>query len=306
MKSTRTDRFFALIFLLIPSTWAGSFIAGKYVIAELDPFGSVFWRFLLSAGAMLPFLLACKRHRHPDFSDKKFLMHLIIVVLTAGIGYHLFFFLALKYTTPTNTALIIALNPFFTAIAEVVIFRKRRPGRFYFGFILAFAGAILVNISKNGAFDFNNIGTGEILCFLAAVTWSIYTILAKLTRDEKWDSLWLNAYNYLFTALLIIPFMPGLFWPQLSMQAWSGILYMAIFPTAIGYTLFYVGVQKKGPAWATTFIYLVPSFTVVLDHLFFRAAISIEMIGGTIAVVSGLIIGNLAKERLLLFIRFFR
>jgi drug/metabolite transporter (DMT)-like permease len=241
---------------------------------------------------MFPLLLLIRRKTHPDFRNRRFLQHLIIVTLTAGIGYHLFFFMALNYTNPTNTALIIALNPFFTAVAEIFVFRKRRPVRFYIGFMLAFGGAIWVNISRNGSADFSNLGRGEAYCLLAAVLWSVYTILSKVTKDEHWDSLWINAYNYLFTGLLMIPFLQSLAWPAISLTAWTAIFYMGIFPTAIGYTLFYVGVQKRGPAWATTFIYLVPSVTFILDHLFFDAGLSLAMVLGTTAVVLGLLIGN--------------
>ena len=73
---------------------------------------------------------------------------------------------------------------------------------------------------------------------------------------------------------------------------------MAVFPTAIGYTLYYVGVQRRGPAWAATSIYLVPSFAVALDHLFFRARLSPPMVLGTLLAVTGLAIGNINTEQL--------
>jgi len=295
-----TDRFFSIIFLLIPSTWAGSFIAGKYVVADVDPIPSVFFRFLLSAFLMLPGLLLFHRHRHPPIMKKTFQKHLIIVVLTAGIGYHILFFWALKYTSPTDTALIIALNPFFTALGEIIFLRKTRTTRFYAGFILAFAGAIWVNLSRGGGFKLTLPGLGEALCLGASLCWSIYTITAKLTKHPQWDPLWINAYNYLFTALLMLPFMGRVLTMEhlksISYSAWTGLWYMAIFPTAIGYTFYYIGIQKKGPAWAATFIYIVPSITAGLDHLFFKAILSLPMILGTTLVVLGLLIGNLNLE----------
>jgi len=296
------ERIFYILFLIIPFTWAGSFIAGKYVIHELAPVDSVILRFLLSALFMLPGLVIFHRHRHPSFLEMKFLLHLAIVVLTAGIGYHILFFWALKYTSPTNTSLIIALNPFFTALAEVVIFKLRRPGRFYIGFMLAFAGAMWVNLARGGSPSFSNLGAGELLCLIASLLWSAYTLLARATKKPEWDSLWINAYNYLLTALLLLPFSLHLFdWNYLQTihaPAWMGSLYMAVFPTAIGYTLFYIGVQKKGAAWAATFVYLVPSITANLDYLFFDAALTSAMIIGTTLVVSGLIIGNLGKKQI--------
>ena len=293
------EKNFTIIFLSIPATWAGSFIAGKYVVMEIDPLSGVFLRFFFSAMVMIPFLVIFYRHRHPDFRDRRYLIHLLIVVLTAGIGYHILFFWALQTTSPTNTALIIALNPFYTAFGEIVIFKKSRSRRFYVGFMLAFFGALWVNISRGTGITLP--GFGELLCLLASLSWSFYTLYAKKTKKAEWDPLWLGAYNYLFTALLILPFcIPAVIprvWSEYSHSAWLGIWYMAIFPTAIGYTLYYIGVQKRGPAWAATFIYLVPSITANLDHFFFGSALTIPMVIGTTLVVIGLISGNVSRKQ---------
>jgi len=297
-----SNKFFTIIFLLIPLTWAGSFIAGKYVVADISPVESTVLRFFLSALVMIPGLIFFRRRTHLNFSDKKLIWHLLVVVLTAGIGYHIFFFWALEYSSPTNTALIIALNPFFTAFGEIIFFKKARPLRFYGGFLLAFSGAVWVNISRGGMIDFSALGLGELFCLIAALLWSIYSIFAKMTKKDEWDSLWINAYNYLFTALVLLPFISAGFYAgmfnSISASAWNGIFYMAVFPTAIGYTLYYIGVQRKGPAWASTFIYLVPSFTAVLDHLYFSAQLTLPFIGGTVLVVTGLAAGNISRNQL--------
>ena len=294
------NKYFTPIFLVIPVTWAGSFIAAKYVVQSVEPLESVFFRFFFSAIVMLPFLIVLKRDKHPPLLDPKFLKHLIIVVLTAGIGYHLPFFAALKHTSPTNTALIIALNPFFTAIGEKFINREKRSNRFYLGFSMSFVGALWVIVSR-GNDGFSMPGIGEMFCLIASLFWSAYTIFSKYTKEKHWDSYWIGAYNYLFTALLIIPFSLNVlsidYWNNISIVAWNGIFYMAIFPTAIGYTLYYVGIQKKGPAWAASFIYLVPSITANFDLIFFGADFTLSMVLGTTIVVVGLFVGNLSQHQ---------
>ena len=296
------DRFFVFIFLLIPFTWGGSFIAAKYVVHDIDPVSMVVLRFFLSAMIMLPWLFLFHRNHHPNFKNLSYWFHLLILVIIGGISYHIFFFWGIKYTSPTNAAIIIALNPFFTAFAEIIFFKNRRSTRFYIGFIISFSGAIWVNIARGGHIDFSNLGLGEFLCLIASLLWSTYAITAKATKREGWDSLWLNAYNYLLTALLLIPFTRQMFtsefWQAISAPAWLGIWYMVIFPTTIGYTMFYVGVQRKGPAWASTFIYLVPSITANLDFLFFNALLTPPMVIGTTMVVIGLIYGNLGEKQL--------
>jgi drug/metabolite transporter (DMT)-like permease len=72
---------------------------------------------------------------------------------------------------------------------------------------------------------------------------------------------------------------------------------MAIFPTAIGYTLYYIGVQRRGAGWTASYIYLVPPLTACLDLAFFGAPITVALVVGTFLVVSGLIIGLRSTDR---------
>jgi drug/metabolite transporter (DMT)-like permease len=294
------EKYFTLIFFIIPGTWAGSFIAGKYVLADLDPITGVVTRFILSALVMFPLLILFHGKAHPDFREMKFLFHLITVVLTGGIIYHTLFFWALSRSSPTNTALIIALNPFFTAFAEIIIFKKFRSQLFYLGFFLSFAGAIWVIISRGNGITWP--GFGELLCLMASFSWSVFTIAAKITKKGNWDSLWIGAYNYLLTGLLLYPFVFQKITPEnmlmISKEGWMALWYMAVFPTVIGYTLFYIGVQKKGPAWAAAIIYLVPSITANLDHFFFGARFTVPMVVGTTLVVIGLLVGNLSSVQI--------
>ncbi|MEJ2544331.1 MAG: DMT family transporter [Calditrichaceae bacterium] len=226
-----------------------------------------------------------------------------MLVAIGGISYHIFFFWGLTHTNPTNAAIIVALNPFFTAFGEIIFFKIRRSTRFYIGFLIAFSGALWVNITRGGHIDLSNLGLGELLCLIASLLWSTFTLTAKATKKEGWDSLWLNAYNYLLTALLILPFAGQMFtaefWGSISTPAWLGIWYMVIFPTTIGYTMFYIGVQRKGPAWASTFIYLVPSITANLDYLFFNALFTVPLVIGTTMVVIGLLYGNIGEKQII-------
>ena len=297
----RIDHNFALFFLIVPLTWAGSFIAGKYVVTEINPTAAVFWRFLFSAITMFPLLIIFRRGSHPNLRDKDYLIHLLVVALTSGVLYHLFFFWALRITSPTNAALIISLNPFFTAFAEIYIFKTKRPNRFYLGFGLSFLGAIWVTISRGGGVSLP--GKGELFCLAASVLWSFYTIYARKTKRPEWDSMWIGAYNYLLTALILLPIAYEVIAEhnllQVSASVWYGLVYLTIFPTVLGYTLFYIGVQKRGPAWAATYIYLVPSITGNLDHFFFDARLTIPMVFGTTIVVIGLIFGNITRKQYL-------
>jgi len=266
----RLDRHLPLILLCVPVTWAGSFIAGKVVVAEIDPVSSVFWRLFLSAVVVLPALVLWHRGAHPKFTDPGFLRHLAIVVGLSGVFYHVLFFWGLERASPTNAAVIIALNPFFTTIGEALILKSPRAPRFYLGFAIAFVGAACVILGRgNGV---THPGIGELILLVASVSWSVFTLAAKATNDGQWDSLWVTGYGFMLTAIV-------------------GCWYMAIFPTAIGYTVYYIGIQRRGPAWTATYIYLVPPLAAALDMAFFGARATIALVAGTLLVVAGLAVG---------------
>ncbi len=66
------DLFFPLIFLAVPLTSSGAFIAGKYAVRDFDPAGIVVIRFIIFALVMLPGF-SFRRDTHPPFRDKRFL-----------------------------------------------------------------------------------------------------------------------------------------------------------------------------------------------------------------------------------------
>jgi len=289
----RLDRHLPLILLCVPVTWAGSFIAGKVVVAEIDPVSSVFWRLFLSAVVVLPALVLWHRGAHPKFTDPGFLRHLAIVVGLSGVFYHVLFFWGLERASPTNAAVIIALNPFFTTIGEALILKSPRAPRFYLGFAMAFAGAACVILGRgNGV---THPGIGELILLVASVSWSVFTLAAKATNDGRWDPLWVTGYGFMLTAIVLLPFvwgsLPGQLSGGVSSTAWLGCWYMAIFPTAIGYTVYYIGIQRRGPAWTATYIYLVPPLAAALDMAFFGARATVALVAGTILVVGGLAVG---------------
>ena len=196
-----TDRVFIALFFVVQAMWAGSYIVGHFVVRELDPFATVQVRYSIAALTMFPLLLLFFRKQKPNFHERGWWVHTFAVTVTSGVIYQVLFFASLKYISPTTTALIYALNPFFTSFGEVVFLKQRRSTRFYIGFLFAFVGAMWVIFARGGHLDFSHLGIGEGLAFAAALMWSTYTLLARATKKPEWNPLWISGFNYLFTAL---------------------------------------------------------------------------------------------------------
>ena len=101
----------------------------------------------------------------------------------------------------------------------------------------------------------------------AASLWATYSIFVKMAT-VKLDPLKLTAYTFLFCVILLTPFaMKEILIDKalaISYSAYGAVLYMAIFPTVIGYTIQQMSIKAIGPAKTALFINLVPVFSTAM------------------------------------------
>jgi len=102
--------------------FAGSFVAAKYAVLELEPFTTTLLRYIVA----LIFLTALmSNHKLASLSIVKAnLIPLILLGLFGIVGYHYFFFVSLRFTKVTNAAIINALNPIATGFAAKIIDKR--------------------------------------------------------------------------------------------------------------------------------------------------------------------------------------
>ncbi|MBK6403713.1 MAG: DMT family transporter [Holophagales bacterium] len=164
-----------LVLALTVLTWSFSFMAAVRLRQDLGLTEALAARFvpvLLGAGV---FLLLRKKIRVPREAWPK----VIAMGLLSVPAYNVFFFHGMK-TVPSGTAaLIIALNPVFTAIlARVVLgepFGRRRVG----GLLLALAGLfVVVRFGTDKAVDWPYL-TSALLLALAPLSWALYTVVGR-------------------------------------------------------------------------------------------------------------------------------
>jgi drug/metabolite transporter (DMT)-like permease len=80
--------------------------------------------------------------------------------------------------------------------------------------------------------------------------------------------------------------------PDFSWRAWTGILFLGLFGTALGFTWFNAGVKRIGPARASAFINLVPVFAVLLGVVLLGERLSPSVLFGGALVIGGVILTN--------------
>ncbi|MFH1700813.1 MAG: DMT family transporter [Candidatus Zixiibacteriota bacterium] len=128
---------FRKIFLPIIAslTFAGSFIAGKYAISELPPLTITLIRYIIAFLFLSLFIFKYKLSTLKVSARDQIPMG--ILGLTGVIGYHFFFYIALRYTAISNTAIINACGPVVIGIAAAVFLKERLRLSNYIGILIS-------------------------------------------------------------------------------------------------------------------------------------------------------------------------
>lgn len=271
--------------------FSGAFIAGKFSIAEFPVASLTFFRFGIAGVALFIVLIVQGRNL---FIPKKEIPVVFLLSLLGMVGYHIFFFSALKYTSTINTSLIAATNPVFTTIFATIFLKEKVNTTTILGVIFSFIGVLFLitngNISILQSMSFN---LGDLLMLCAILCFSTYFIVLKdvLKRINPFT---LTAYVFIFCAILLLPFViyenPMSYLPQTTSKGWISLLYMSIFSSVFAYLIQQISVQRIGPVKTSLYINLTPVFSMILAWLILGESITDEKVIATAIILTGVII----------------
>ena len=133
-----------LFALFTVAVWGTTFVATKVLLVDFAPIEILFYRFLI--GFLV--LWAC-RPRHVRLGGWREEALVAAAGLTGVVLYFLFENIALTYTTASNVGVIVAVNPFFTALLSSALLRDEKLHPVFFaGFALAMAGIVLISWAR--------------------------------------------------------------------------------------------------------------------------------------------------------------
>jgi len=268
--------------------WAGAFIAGKLSVEEFPPVSLTFFRFLI-ASAVIFVILAVKER---DISIKKEDLPIFLALGVIGmIGYHILFFMALKYTSPVNAALIGAINPLVTTIFSVIFLKEKIRIVNILAIMVSLSGVVL--IVTNGSLDFfadMKFNVGDMLMLVAVVCWAAYAIISKRAL-ARYSPIKVTSYAFLVCTVMLLPFLPlespMQFLPQTTIGGWTSVVYMAIFASVGGYLIQQMSIKKMGPSKTSLYVNLVPVFSMVLAFFILGEAISAVKVAAASLIIGG-------------------
>ena len=294
-KIRKNSLLFTYIKLFLTAVfWGGTFIAGRIVAKDVEPFSAAFLRFAI-ASVFLLFITRQVEGKLPKIKRRQ-IIPVILLGMTGVFAYNVFFFKGLKIIEAGRASLIIANNPIFiTLLASYFFNEKLRPIKVA-GIIISVIGAIIV-ISRGNLIEIlnGNVGWGEFYIFCCVLTWVAYSLIGKAIMTDM-SPLVSVSYSAIVGAIAL--FFPAYFegivmdMGNYSAAQWLAIFYLGFFGTVLGFVWYYQGIKIIGPMKASQFINFVPISAVLLAFFILGEPITLSLLVGAIFVISGVYLTN--------------
>jgi len=268
--------------VLVTIFWGASFVATKFVVNVFEPFPAALYRFLIALFVLLP------------FTKKKKIAN--INAFWSGFWgitmYFVFENTALRYTSPTNAAVIVSSVPLLYVLFTHVFHKVKTNKYHYLGSVLAFLGVALV-ILNGRMMKLNPLG--DILAFGAAISWVFYTHYVVRIKDVVGID---QTFSITFWGVVtLVPFsLLQNMQAKFEIKSVSSLIYLGIICSALGYLLWNKSIEVIGDRKTTNFIYFIPLVTVISEFLLMKSKPTIYNILGVTMLILGLYIFERREE----------
>ncbi|MCP4718534.1 MAG: EamA family transporter [Desulfobacteraceae bacterium] len=274
--------------------WGGTFIAGKGIAGNVDPYSAAFLRFAI-ASLFLIFLTRKTQGCLPGINRGQ-AINILFLGLTGIFAYNILFFTGLSMINANRASLIIATNPIFISLFSVLLFKDKLSLLKIAGLGLSVTGALLVISSGNISIVFKSgIGKGELAIFGCVISWVSYSLMGKPLMKSLSPMAAVCYSSIAGTMMLFFPALAhGLFSniPSYGFMDWANLFYLGFFGTVLGFFWYYEGIQKIGPMKAGVFINFVPVSAIILSYFILNEPVTKEILAGGFLVIAGVYLTN--------------
>jgi len=276
-----------LMLLFTMVIWGSTFVVTKGINDQVQPFTLAFVRVAIGALVLLAgaFVRQARGGAHSPWSELPWGTMLAMALLGVVVYYAVFNY-SLVYTSAAQGALVQSCIPAMTALVAVVWLREHASAMRWTGIALSMAGIAIV-FSGSGA-EAGGSMLGNVLMFISAVLWGIYTSMAK--RVANLDPLQVTAGILGAGALMLLPLaafeVAASGMPHVNARGWLGLAYLGAGASGIAWMLYSAALKHVDASEAGVYTNLIPIVGVVTGVLL-GEPLSARAIAGGVVVLAG-------------------
>lgn len=274
--------------------WGGTPIATRIAVGSIDPAMVGMLRTLLAALAA-PVLLLALRLPRPAAADGTRPL-LALAGLCAFVLFPVMFSIGIDYTTASHAALILALQPVFTALAAHLAQRSWPSRRWTLGAAVAAAGAFALVHFRIGIVE----GTaeswiGDLLILVAGFCASVGYVFGGYAA-RRIPAVSVTLWGLVIGGVVLLPLFAwragSIDWSAGTLPSWSAVAYLAFAVSSLGYLLWYWALARGGIARIGTLQFLQPVASLILAVLLLGEPMTLPLAACAALVLAGTILAH--------------
>ena len=284
-----------IVAFLTVAVWGTTFVWTKLLIINgLSPAQIFTLRFIIAYVLLTGFSLW--RGRHKWLSDNwRDELTMMALGLTGGSMYFLTENESLRFTTATNTSLIVCSCPLFAMLIIALFYKSERFSRLQaLCSLLALIGMAAVVL--NGHFVLHLSPLGDTLAFSACICWALYTLLMKPVMG-RYPAMFITRKVFFYGILTILPyyiFVPDM--PSLDVLMRPEVALNLLFLGSVASMLCYLTwswcMKGLGAVICTNWVYVNPITTIIAAWLILDEQITVYFLIGSILIIAGMYLSS--------------
>lgn len=283
----------AILALVIANViWGAASPIFKWSLTNIAPFTLALFRFSLAGIILFPFV--SKKLNQIKKEDLKQIVLFCLCGVTLNIT---FFFLGLRMSSAINAAIIATAEPLFLLVLGALFLKEDVQEIEILGTLVSFLGVsiiILYPLFTNGGLGESTF-LGNLFLFLAMLGAVGQAFFGK-KLFKKYSPTPITFLAFFIGSLTFFPLFLWEYWQNPSWLAsldtagLVGIIYGAIFSSALAYSLYDWGLSQIEASETGIFTYLMPITAILIAVPFFGEKITWPFVIGSSLVLGGILL----------------
>jgi drug/metabolite transporter (DMT)-like permease len=257
------------LYAVVLFAWGTSWIAMKYQVASIPPETSVFWRFVISAAAMM--LVAALRGERLAYSWPDHARFAAMGVLIFSTNFILFYHGAMVLASGL-LAVVFSTAAIINLVMGWALFGQRLTARLVSGAVLGFFGIVLLFAPKIIGAEFNHATLiGLLLCIAGTFSFCAGNQVSAASQRRGVAVIpataWGMAYGALWAGLLVLGFGHS-FAIEWSTAYLSSLLFLALSASVLAFYAYLTLLGRIGAGRAGYATVMFPVIALAISTIF--------------------------------------